>query len=74
MAKPTGIFLVDLSGLNLPPSDLDALNKEINAVVQRQLAKIDKTKGLNLASIGGPLGGGLQGYFPSREVLGKFGG
>ena len=36
--------------------------------------KIDKTKGLNLASIGGPLGGGLQGYFPSREVLGKFGG
>lgn len=74
MTKPTGIFLVDLSGLNLPQSDLDALNKEINGVVQRQLGKLDKAKGLNLASFGGPLGGGLQGYFPPRDLLNKFGG
>ena len=74
MAKPTGIFLVDLSGLNLPEYDLAAINKEINEVVQRHLGKLDKAKGLKLASFGGPLGGGLMGYFPPHDLLKQFGG
>ncbi len=46
MAKPgtSGVFVVDVSALNLPKSALAGLQKAINATVQKQIAGIDLRK------------------------------
>ncbi len=46
-AAQSGVFVVDLSGLNLPKSALDSIERAINATVQKQVGSLD------LRSIGG---------------------
>ena len=40
-APQSGVFVVDLSGLNLPKSALQEMEKAINATVDEQLAALD---------------------------------
>lgn len=40
-AAPSGVFVVDLSGLNLPKGALQKMEKAINATVDTQLASLD---------------------------------
>ena len=40
-AQASGVFVVDVSGLNLPARQLKAIEKAINATVQKQVAGID---------------------------------
>jgi hypothetical protein len=40
-AAQSGVFVVDLSGLNLSKSALQGMEKAINSTVQKQLATLD---------------------------------
>lgn len=57
-AELTGLFIVDLQGLDLTQNQLRSIEASIQDAVQSELASIDDTEGL----IGGPLGGGLAGF------------
>lgn len=54
----SGIFVVDLTSLDLSPDQLSTIEKSIQDVVQKELAKLDDSEG----GIGGPLGGSIMGF------------
>ena len=43
MADTNSVFIIDMSGLNLSSGELDTFEREISGVVQKHIAKLNKT-------------------------------
>ena len=70
-AHPGSVFLVNLAGLELPAATLKAIERDINAAVDKHLAAVAKLKG-NVTSI--PLGPETKGkWVISKQFGGAFG-
>jgi len=58
MARSGSVFLVNLTGLDLPAATLDEIEKEIDSLVDRKIAGLPKFKGrVASAALGGELRG-----------------
>jgi hypothetical protein len=72
MAHSGSVFLVNLAGLELPAATLKAIERDINAAVDKHIGEVGKLKG-NVASI--PLGPETRGkWVIMKEFGGAFGG
>jgi len=72
MAHPGSVFLVNLAGLELPAATLRAIERDINAAVDKHIAEVGKLKG-NVTSI--PLGPETRGkWIINKQFSGAFGG
>lgn len=66
MARAGSVFLVNLTGLDLPAATLDEIEKDINSAVDRKIASLPKFKG-KVASA--PLGKEIRGkYYIPKEL------
>jgi hypothetical protein len=72
MANSGSVFLVNLAGLELPAATLKAIERDINAAVDKHVASVPRLKG-KVASV--PLGPETKGkYVIMKEFGGAFGG
>jgi hypothetical protein len=72
MASAGSVFLVNLAGLELPAATLKAIERDINAAVDKHIAEVPKLKA-NTRSI--PLGPETRGkWVIMKEFGGAFGG
>lgn len=68
MAHPGSVFLINLAGLELPAATLKAIERDINAAVDKHVAEVARYKG-KVSSV--PLGPETRGKY---VIMKEFGG
>ena len=71
MAHPGSVFLINLAGLELPAATLSAIERDINAAVDKHIAEVPKFKGKVSSVTLGPETRGK--YVIMKEFGGAFG-
>jgi len=71
MAHPGSVFLINLAGLELPAATLTAIERDINAAVDKHIAEVPRFKGKVSSVALGPETRGK--YVIMKEFGGAFG-